>query len=166
MTTIKKTVFVAVCLSLALALALCGCSSKKDEEKAQQEANQAYMASVNQKMEDLQTRLDSFNDAVSRDDLVSMKTQADNAFACLDELEKIEAPKALQDVHKGYVEGSKLLRQALTDYVDLYTEIESADDSSQFDYSTYDARISDIKATYDKGIAELQAADSAAAELK
>ena len=123
------------------------------------------MTQVNQTMEDLQTKLDSFNDAVSRQDVVTMRTQADKALATLDGLDSIEAPDALKEVKTDYVEGAKDLKAALDGYVNLYTDINSASDAQPFDWSTYDQRLADIKTQYDSGIDKLKAGDEKAASL-
>lgn len=123
------------------------------------------MTEVNQLMEKLQTRLDSFTDAVSRDDVVSMRTQADNAFKTLDQLSDLDVPSALKDVYESYEEGTADLKEALNDYIDLYTEIQNATDDAPFDWSTYDQRIADIKTQYDKGVEALEEGDSEAAKL-
>ena len=158
---------VGVVLSMLAAVAmLSGCSAQQTEEQAAQEENQAYMSQVNETMESLEVKLASFVDAVSRGDVVSMRTQAEGAYAVLDDLAAIEAPEALKDIHSSYVDGVNELEAALTSYVDLYTEIDSATESNLFDWGTYDDRLADIKAHYDKGIELLQEGDSAAADKK
>lgn len=116
------------------------------------------MSQVNQTMVKLDGELDKFVDAVSRDDVVNMRTQADNAYRVLDELADIEAPEALADVKQGYVDGSNKLREALDGYVDLYTEASSED----FDWSKYDERIEKVQGLYDEGVSLMQQADEAA----
>ncbi len=152
----------AAVLAMLSAL-LVACSGQSATESAQETANRQYMSQVNQVMEDLQASLEDFTDAVSRDDVVAMQTQAENALAVLDELESIEAPEDLSDVHQCYVEGADLLRQALNDYVSLYIEISSASDDNPFDWSSYEERLEQIQSTYDEGIAKLQEGDSLAA---
>ena len=103
------------------------------------------MTQVNQTMDDLKSRLESFTDAVSRGDVVGMRTQADNAFKAIDDLNNLNVPDALKDIQKEYVDGTADLKDALNSYIDLYTEIDSATEEQPFDYSTYDQRIQDIK---------------------
>ena len=117
-------------------------------------------------MDDLETALASFTDAVSRNDVVGMQTQADNALAKLDSLGSIEAPDELADVQQSYQDGTSQLRDALSSYVALYTEISSATDAQPFDWSTYDARLAEIQEKYDAGIDALEAGDKAAAEVE
>lgn len=71
----------AVCVSAMLAVALSGCMQQTaNQANDQQSENREYMTQVNQKMDDLDSRLSDFVDAVSRGDVVTMRTQADNAF--------------------------------------------------------------------------------------
>mgnify|MGYP006896730393 CR=1 FL=1 len=42
----------------------------------------------------LKSRLESFTDAVSRGDVVGMRTQADNAFKAIDDLNNLNVPDA------------------------------------------------------------------------
>ena len=58
----------------------------------QQSENRQYMTQVNQTMDDLKSRLESFTDAVSRGDVVGMRTQADNAFKAIDDLNNLTSP--------------------------------------------------------------------------
>ena len=164
-TMVKLTATVcAAALSVAV---LGGCTSQQQTSAASQAQsdNRAYMTQVNQTMETLHTRLDGFSDAVSRGDVVTMRTQADNAFMALDEFEGQEAPDALKDVKQYYVDGSQQLENALNAYIQLYTEIDSATDAQPFDWSTYDQRLADIQSAYNSGIEKLQEGDKIAADL-
>ena len=150
-------------LVCAIALAcglLAGCANtgttKATEE---QQANRTYMSQVNEIMEQLDKSLDSFVDAVSRGDVVNMRTQADNAFKVLDKLDGLEAPEGLSDVQEKYKGGSAKLREALDAYIVLYTDMTG----SSFDQSTYDTRIADIQKLYDEGVELMQQGDEAAA---
>lgn len=136
----------------------CGAGASVAANETQQ-ANRAYMSQVNQTMQTLDNDLKGFVDAVSRGDIVNMRTQADNAYKTLDKLAALEVPDDMADIQQNYVDGTDKLRKALDDYITLYTE---ASDPS-FDWSTYDARIKDIQALYDEGVAALQAGDETAA---
>ncbi|MEE0845421.1 MAG: hypothetical protein U0L71_04430 [Eggerthellaceae bacterium] len=161
----RKTMAGILALLVAAALGLgmlAGCSSNSAVTQ-QQSDNRNYMSQVNQVMDDLESALANFTDAVSRDDVVGMQTQAENALATLDDLSGIEAPEDLADVKSGYEEGAGKLRDALNDYVALYTEISSSTDAQPFDWSTYDARLAEIQQGYDDGIAKLKETDELAA---
>lgn len=161
--------FVAKCAGVLCAGALCaslvaGCGSTTvSTVTEEQQANRDYMAQVNQKMESLGDDLDKFSDAVARQDIISMRTQAENAFKELDALAAVEAPEALADVHESYVSGVKNLREALSDYIDLYTEIQSATEQTPFDWSTYDQRVAAIQELYSDGLTALAHGDEVAA---
>lgn len=163
-TTKAKAIGAVVAATLAFG-ALAGCTGQTAADQ-QQDANRQYLSQVNQVMDDLETALASFTDAVSRNDVVGMQTQADNALAKLDSLGSIEAPDELADVQQSYQDGTSQLRDALSSYVALYTEISSATDAQPFDWSTYDARLAEIQEKYDAGIDALEAGDKAAAEVE
>ena len=154
---------IACAASALIVFALAGCTQQSSAQNDQQNENRQYMTQVNQKMEDLNTRLTSFTDAVSRGDVVTMRTQADNAYKTIDDLSNLDAPDALKDVKTGYVDGCNELKSALDSYIALYTDIENATDAHPFDYSTYDSRLADIQNAYNDGIDKLKAADDAAA---
>lgn len=164
----KRSVFVKLvvvaCAGVMLMAALAGCMGQDNAAAKQQADNRQYMTQVNQKMEDLKTKLTSFTDAVSRGDVVGMRTQADNAYKALDELGKIEAPDDLKEIQQEYVDGTNKLKDALNSYIELYTEIESATEAQPFDWNSYNQRIEDIKKTYDEGIGKLQSGDNKATE--
>lgn len=153
----------AVALSLVMAI---GCSPQPDESLEAQAANRQYMSKVNQLMDELAARLSQFDDAVSRGDTVSMRTQVDNTNTVLKKISDLEAPEVLESIQKSYAEGCESLKEALGSYVDLFTEIDSSSAEHPFDYSTYEKRISDIQAQYDAGITQLQEADTQATELE
>ena len=154
-----------VCSTVLLAGLLAGCMSPNTGATDQQRANRTYMTKVNQAMEDLNSRLGDFDDAVARGDVVTMRTQADNAYKAIDELSAIDTPDAMADLQKNYVDGCNTLKDALNAYVDLYTEISAATDEHPFDYATYDDRIKAVQDTYNKGIDQLKAADEQALKL-
>lgn len=165
-----KRLFVmcVACLFVCAALALTGCSTAQQDSQAteQQTANRQYMTQVNQKVETLASELDRFSDAVSRDDLVSMRKQADNASAIIDELSSLDVPDDMADIQKSYVDGCASLEEALASYIDLYSDIENATDAQPFDYSTYSERLQAIQSQYDDGISKLKAGDEAATAKK
>ncbi len=154
-----------VCSTVLLAGLLAGCMSPNTGATDQQRANRTYMTKVNQAMEDLNSRLGDFDDAVSRGDVITMRTQADNAFSAIDALAAIDTPDAMKGLQSGYVDGCNALKGALNDYIDLYTEIDSATDEHPFDYGAYDERIKAVQDKYNDGISKLKAADEEALKL-
>ena len=149
-----------ICVVALSCAALFGCANTAmTTATAEQQANRAYMSQVNEIMEELGEGLGSFVDAVSRGDIVNMRTQADNAYQILDKLEALEAPDALKDVKEKYVDGTEKLREALDGYIALYTDMNGA----SFDMSTYDSRIAAIQKLYDEGVDLMKEGDEIAA---
>lgn len=164
----KRSTFIrfvgVLCTAALMVAALTGCMQQDNAAAKQQTENRQFMTQVNQSVDDLKSRLASFTDAVSRGDVVGMRTQADNAFKALDGLGKIQAPDDLKDIQQEYVDGTTKLKDALNAYIGLYTEIDSATAAQPFDWSTYDQRIAGIKQTYNDGIDKLQSGDNKASE--
>lgn len=158
-------ILAALCAAVLMVGTLAGCAGieqNSEEAKAQAE-NRQFMSDVNAIMEELSQRLGSFNDAVSRGDVITMRTQADDAFKVLDDLESLEAPEVLQDVKQGYVDGSKQLRDALNAYIALYTDL--AANPSAVSTEAYKERLASIQDTYDQAVEKLKSTDEAATQL-
>lgn len=158
-------ILAALCAAVLMVGMLVGCAGieqNSEEAKAQAE-NRQFMSDVNAIMEELSQRLDSFNDAVSRGDVITMRTQADDAFKVLDNLESLEAPEVLQDVKQGYVDGSKQLKDALNAYIALYTDL--AANPSAVSTDAYKERLASIQDTYDQAVEKLKSTDEAATQL-
>ena len=151
--------------AVALAMTLTACSSDSlasmmggnSEQAKAQAANRAYMSSVNQCIDTLNERLDSFEEAVSNGDVVSLKTKAAKAGEVVAQLEAITAPDDLSDVHAAYVEGCKNLDEALSAYVELYSQAKKGKTDS------FEAKLKAIQHKYDQGIAKIKEGDDAAA---
>lgn len=148
-----------ICIAALCLGALAACSNPASNIDSSQQSNRSYMSKVNGIMDQLGDNLGSFVDAVSRGDLVNMRTQAENAYRSLDDLAKLEAPEGLEDVQKSYVDGTEKLRKALNDYIDLYT----AAQSDSFDQSTYEEKLASIQSLYDEGVELLKKGDETAA---
>ena len=158
--TATKLIALAFALVLAFA-ALAGCANTGGTSATpEQQANRAYMSQVNAIMEELGAGLDSFTDAVSRNDLVNMRTQADDAFKSLDKLADLEVPDDLTDVHEKYVAGTSKLREALEGYIALYADM----NSGSLDQVAYEDRIAEIQKLYDEGVKLLEEGDKLAAD--
>ena len=150
------------CAFIALALTLSGCAGipgfstkSNSNEQTPAEQNRAYMSKVNQAMTDLGTNLTTFIEAVTRGDAISMKTQSDKAMNALDEIKNIEAPETMQDVKAKYDGGCENLKQALKQYVDLYT---SGAEITQ-------EALAPIQQLYDSGVNSLKEADEAVSNI-
>ena len=92
MHTYLRRALVVVCVSAMALFVLAGCASRgEDSAQEAQKANRAYMSQINETMESLKADLDDFVDAVSRDDIVNMRKQADNAFKRIDQLKAMQS---------------------------------------------------------------------------
>lgn len=163
----KRSIATLIAAVLLMA-SLAGCASlqQNSQEAEAQAANRQYMSQVNQITDELTTNLAAFDEAVSDNDPVAMRLQADNAFRTLDSLSSLEPPEVLKDVQAGYTEGASKLEEALNSYIDLYTELGGADAANAaVDATTYDERLAAIQQTYNDGIAKLQETDKQATEL-
>ena len=148
--------------AVALCVALSGCAPGASTSGTEvQQANRAYMSQVNETMVELGDELQAFVDAVSRDDVVNMRTQADNAYKTLDKLDDLKAPDDLADIKTDYVDGAKKLREALDAYIELYTSSSKAEDGVETE--EFNARIAEIQKLYDEGVALMQKGDATAA---
>lgn len=163
----KRSIATLIAAALLMA-SMAGCASfqQNSQEAEDQAANRQYMSQVNQITEDLTTNLAAFDEAVSDNDPVAMRLQADNAFKTLDSLSSLEAPDVLKDVQAGYIEGASKLEEALNSYIDLYTDLGGANaESAAVDAAAYNEQIAAIQQTYNEGIAKLQETDKQATEL-
>ena len=148
---------------LVAAVGLTGCAGLEqtsEEAKAQAE-NRQYMSDVNATIEQLSQRLDGFEGAVSRGDVVTMRTQADDAFRTLDSLAALQPPEVLKDVQQGYVDGCNQLKGALNDYIALYTDVANGSANG----GAYADRLAAVQEAYNAGVDKLKATDEAATKL-
>lgn len=151
-------------LALACVLALCACSAPQaaTDQDDSVAANRQYMSSLNQMSEDLSGKLQDFADAASRNDLVSMRTQAGNAFQIIADMRDQDAPEDLSSLKDGYMEACDSLQTALSSFIDLYADAAA----SPMDRATYDARLQEVQGAYDAAIQKLEETDQAATELQ
>lgn len=153
----------ALCFGAILILSSCASTTNAEEEEAS--TNREYMSRVSRIMDDLTAELEGFSDAVAQGNFVSLRTQAEGASKVIDEFDKIEVPDNLKDIHSEYVAGGKDLRDALSDYIELSSEIESATEEQPFDFDSYDDKLEDIQKKYQSGIDHLKEADKKATEM-
>lgn len=165
----RAVAVLALCVGMAAVFA--GCFPVTDAIDDPQKDNRNYMAQINSSLNDFGTELEAFNEAVSNDDVVGMKSQADKAFKVIDEIEKIEAPEALKDIHSDYKKAFSKLKEALSDYIDFYTEVKAfaentpeEEDSSQV--PDFEKKLKDLQEKYNEGMDLLEAADKKATEME
>lgn len=154
-----------MCAAVMVSAVLAGCFGSNAQVDEKSRAYRTYMSQVNQVMVELEESLGAFTDAVSRNDVVNMGSQLDQALKSLDKLAGLKVPDAMKDVQKEYVEATDTLEAALRDYAALYTEIDGAiQNDTSADWSDYQDRIDQVQAKYDEGVKALEAADEAAAK--
>ncbi len=166
--TIKRILPIAALGALICCAALAGCAQPAASSSAEEEAgptSRSYMADMNQAVDDLKEKMASFTDAVAREDAVSMRVQADSAFAVVDQISEIEAPEELGELKQKYVDACYQLKDALNGYLALYTEIDTATTRNPFAYDTYADRIAALQEQYDAAVQALEDADKSATEM-
>ena len=168
-TRIKRAAAAFVAAAFACSLMLTGCTQPLGQASTEQEeagpTSRSFMAQMNETSNLLSEKMASFADAVSREELVSMKLQADAAFGVISQMEAIEAPEELADLKQQYVNGCTQLKDVLSGYLDLYSEIEASTTRNPFDYDGYPDRIAGLQASYDAAVQALESADKSAAEM-
>lgn len=157
-------------LAAACALALAGCSTSQQSLQQQDEdqvtLNRQYMSDLNQNVQELSERLEDFVDAVGHGDVVTMQSQADNAFKVITTIESLQAPDDLEELKEGYTQACEKLRDALNEYITLYAEITGEAGGNSFNDAAYAERINSIQQKYNEAIAQLESTDNTATELK
>lgn len=160
----KLTKFFTIVLCTGvLALTLSGCfgGTVQQVDTAATQSRQ-FMSNLNAAVQDMNTRLIEFNDAVSRGDLVTMRSSAENAFEVISTIESLEVPEQLAAVKNGYLEACGKLREALNSYLDLYTELSAA--GGTMDSVVYQERLDEIQNLYNQAISMIQETDTKATQ--
>jgi len=168
----KKSLFRRIAISLAITLGLlallgsCASLSNNNSATDEQIANREYMVQVNRIMDTLIVDLTGFSKALADEDVVNMDVAAGHAYKTIDELVALKPPEALQEIHSEYVAGCVELRDALSEYIALYTEISLATEERPFNFSNYYVQLNKIKQKYSSGIAHLEKADEKARAME
>ena len=158
----KQIAMLAVaCLSVVVLMASLTSCVPAEQNQAQQE-NRNYMSQLNSNMDELSDRLADFDKAVATGNVVSMKTQSDYAFKTIDKIENMTAPEPVKEIHNQYVKGSQDLKDALDQYVDLYTKVSESTKENPYNFDNYAKDLKSVQDSYNKGIQELKDADKAA----
>lgn len=123
------------------------------------------MTKVNQAVEELNTRLGEFDEAVAQESVVNMRNKANSAFEAIDALAAIDTPDAMKDLQTNYVDGCNKLKDALNSYIDLYTEISSATEEGALRTSAPTTAREGNPRRLQRGIDKLKAADEEALKL-
>ncbi len=160
----------ASALAAALALALftvTGCAQQTQSQESNVVTPSDYMVSLNAAADNLKSVFTEFTDAASSDDIFTMQAKIDEASAAIDEMCELEAPEAMDEVKAKYTEALSTLKATLSDYLDLYLELDDAQQGgAAFDYSTFSDRLEELQMRYDQGLGLLEDADKLATDLQ
>ena len=163
----KKKFFaiMATVLCVALAGVLAGCSSggtvSSSSSSDSASANRDYMSNANTIIGQLQDNLSDFSDAVANDDLVSMEAAAKKASSSIDDFKKLQPTDTLKSVHQEYAKGCDELKEALDEYIDLYSDQKKSKLSS----AEYKSRLKKVQDKYNSGMSHLKEGDKPATSL-
>ncbi|MDO5427284.1 MAG: hypothetical protein Q4F54_06665 [Coriobacteriia bacterium] len=158
-----KKIVVALSCTLVCFFMLAGCSgfgfpaSQADAEKA---VTSAYFAEVNTLVGEFKTTLGDFPADVKEKKVDSMKEKVDAAQKLIDQFSKLDVPKNCEDVHKLYTDGLVQMQQALSNYVQVYSDFVSG----SIDNNVLNQRVADVQTSYNQGIDLLAQADKLAAQ--
>lgn len=161
--SMKSRIILALTLCVTCLTLLVGCSSNSAQSDDPQTQNRQYMASVSQIMNDINTQMEDFSDAIKDGEIISLSSQLNTVSSKIDDLKALKVPDAMKDIHSSYVKGAEELKAALDGYVSLYQDIK-APASGSFDYSTYTSRLDEVQKHYDAGVEALKDADKKASE--
>lgn len=161
----SNMVRVAVAALALCALALCaGCSSQLPGESESENTASQYMVNLNDRSAELKDKLEEFSAAASEQRISTMQAKAEEAYSVLDEMASIEAPESLDDLKAKYSDAATQLKDALSDYISLYTEVFDSGQPSSSESSAYAERVESIQKQYDGALNALEEADKMAAE--
>lgn len=156
-----------LCCAIACVLALGGCTMPQQQPAEHTDKvaeNRQYMSALNQMSVDLSERLAGFTDAVSRNDTVGMRTQADDAFQIISKMKEQEAPEDLTELKDGYMQACEGLEEALGSYIALYDDVASS--TTPINSDAYAEQLEKIQKRYDEAIDLLASTDQKATELQ
>lgn len=157
------TLLVVLCVVLTGVLAGCASGNQASSSSSSDaaSANRDYMSSANTIIEQLQDNLTDFSTAVSDDNLVAMRAAAKKAYQSIDDFKQLQPTDTLKPVHSEYVKGCDDLKDALEQYIDLFSDQKK----SKLTDAQYQKRLKKIQAKYDSGMDHLKAGDEKATSL-
>ncbi len=152
-------VIIVASLGLALMLAQ-GCSmAAQSGQETPAQKHRSFMSQVNSYMDEFSKNMESFSEAVAKNDIVAIKMASEKAFKIFDEVNSIDAPDDLSDVKQKYCDGIKKVEEALSDYIKLFSD----SSAPGFENATYNERIDAIQKKYNEGADLLKQGDETAA---
>ena len=147
--------------AFAAALVLAsGCTAAVQHgQETPAQKHRGFMSQVNSYMDDFGKNMETFSEAVAKNDIVAIKMASEKAFKIQDQINSIDAPDDLSDVKQKYCDGIKKVEEALSDYIKLYSD----STTPSFDQTTYNERIEAIQKKYNEGADLLKEGDETAA---
>ncbi len=156
----------AICIITACIAAMTGCTTAtqttSDSSQSSVTAVQ-YLSNVNQLAAEIEECLAEFEDYVLEANVSAMRVSANKASELVDDLTNLEAPDSFAEVKSGYDEGFSALRDALSDYIQLYADITALE--SAIDTAEYEERLADIQEAYTKALQSISDTDELAASM-
>ena len=110
------------------------------------------MATLNQQVTDIQEYLTAFQDAVAKQDAVTMQAQLTSVDKVIESVKNTDCTSKLQPAKDLYVDALCSLDDALAS---LYTDVANG----TVDSATYDERLSSVQSAYNEAMDKLKSAD-------
>lgn len=146
----------AAACAVACALVVTGCVAQSTTGvTSEAEQNRQYMATLNQQVTDIQEDLTAFQDAVAKQDAVTMQAQLSSVDKVIESVKNTDCTSKLQPAKDLYVDALCSLDDALASYVSLYTDVANG----TVDSATYDERLSSVQSAYNEAMDKLKSAD-------
>ena len=158
-----KKLIIAMCCATFCVVALAGCgqiNKMTDPANAEKAATSVYFAEVNSAVNEFKSTLGDFSADVKEKNVDNMKKKIDESQKLIDQFNKLEVPKNCEDVQKLYLDGFVQMQQALSNYVQIYSDFQSG----QIDNNVLNQRVADVQSSYNSGLNLLTQADKLASE--
>lgn len=155
------SVFTLSCFLVIAAMCICSCDkigmNVSDVEKA---ATNAYFSEVTSLSRDLTSSLADFQADVKEKNIDAMKDKLEKTQSIIDDFNKLDVPQNCEDVQKDYLDGFIQLQNALSNYVQIYSDFING----TIDNSVLQERVAEVQKSYNEGLALLRQADKLASE--
>lgn len=160
--TKKISVALAIITISIATICLCSCNAFSSLNPADIEKTQttAYFAEVNTIVKQFSSKLSDFQTDVKEKNVDAMQNKLKDTQSLIDQFSKLDTPPNCEDVQKNYTDAFVQLQQALSDYVQIFSDL----NSGQIDNSVLNERIANVQKSYTQGIELLHQADKLATE--
>lgn len=141
---------------------LCGCGViNQNSGDINKVKTQAYMTELNTVTHDFGNIINDFQNDIKEKNLDNMKNKLETSSKLIEEFNKLNPPESCVNVHKTYSDAFSLLQQALSTYVQIYSDFVN----KNFDENILNQRIDDAQKTYNQGVELLNKGDKLALEV-